>query len=165
MIKVHIEIERWKYNKKYNLYISSRGRIKDHNKKLICPKVNSYGYLEFQNILVHRLVMETFKPIDEFMTVDHLDHNKRNNCLNNLEWVSKEENQRRADRDFIIPNPKECEYFIGNSNKPITFQELAKKIGIDQNTILKRLTRTLRGPQHQLKYYGKRIQIIKPEVA
>lgn len=47
--------------------------------------------------------MLTWKPIPnaEELTVDHLDHNKRNNCLENLEWVSKIENQARAISDFV----------------------------------------------------------------
>ena len=47
--------------------------------------------------------MMTWKPIAgmDKMTVDHLDHNKRNNKLSNLEWVTEEENQRRAAEDHI----------------------------------------------------------------
>ena len=165
MISVHIEIERWKYNKKYQLYVSSRGRIKNGHKKLISPKVNTSGYLEYNNLRIHRLVMETFKPIDKLMTVDHLDHNKRNNSLNNLEWVSREENQQRANRDMVMPTLEECQYIINNSCRPLKFKELSKKIKINQNQLIKRLMKTLKGPQYQLKYCGKTIQIIKPEVA
>lgn len=32
----------------------------------------------------------------EQLTVDHLDHNKRNNSVDNLEWVTRAENMRRA---------------------------------------------------------------------
>jgi hypothetical protein len=47
--------------------------------------------------------MLTWKPTPEAekLTVDHLDHNKRNNALSNLEWVTKEENERRADADYV----------------------------------------------------------------
>ena len=46
----------------------------------------------------HRLVLLTWKPIPnaEDLTVDHLDHNKRNNKLSNLEWVTQKENSSRA---------------------------------------------------------------------
>ena len=48
--------------------------------------------------------MLTWRPTAnaELLTVDHLDHNKRNNALNNLEWVTLEENQRRAEADHIV---------------------------------------------------------------
>lgn len=35
------------------------------------------------------------------LTVDHLDHNKRNNSVSNLEWVTKEENLHRAQIDHL----------------------------------------------------------------
>ena len=47
--------------------------------------------------------MLTWKPIPdaENLTVDHLNHNKRDNSLINLEWVTFVENQARAKRDRI----------------------------------------------------------------
>lgn len=54
-------------------------------------------------MLLHRLVMLTWKPTPEaeMLTVDHLNHNKRDNSLDNLEWVTVEENQVRATRDQV----------------------------------------------------------------
>lgn len=48
--------------------------------------------------------METWRPISNFeeMTVDHLDHNKRNNDIRNLEWVTEKENHERAANDRLI---------------------------------------------------------------
>lgn len=37
----------------------------------------------------------------ETLTVDHIDGNHRNNKLENLEWVTKEENERRAKEALI----------------------------------------------------------------
>lgn len=52
---------------------------------------------------VHRLVMEAFKPIKEDekdpqrkMTVNHIDGNKANNRIDNLEWMSKADNIKHA---------------------------------------------------------------------
>ena len=47
--------------------------------------------------------MLTWKPIPdaENLTVDHLNHNKRDNSVANLEWVTFTENQTRASRDQI----------------------------------------------------------------
>lgn len=47
--------------------------------------------------------MLTWKPIEdkENFTVDHLDHNKRNNAVENLEWVTAYENKDRAKVDTI----------------------------------------------------------------
>lgn len=48
-----------------------------------------------ENVLVHRLVANTFlgnAPCGH--EVNHKDGNKQNNCVENLEWVTKSENQR-----------------------------------------------------------------------
>ena len=48
--------------------------------------------------------MLTWRPIPNAkdMTVDHLDHNKRNNRLLNLEWVPGYENIARAQGDVVV---------------------------------------------------------------
>lgn len=49
---------------------------------------------------IHRLVMENFCPVEnmENLEVNHLDEDKTNNCLNNLEWVTKTENLNYGNR-------------------------------------------------------------------
>lgn len=100
-------IECWKFNKDFGVYVSTEGHFKDRYKRLIPVRVEKRGYVRVETekgfILAHRLVMFTWRPIPnaEALTVDHLDHNKRNNSLSNLEWVTKEENLRRAKIDFL----------------------------------------------------------------
>lgn len=102
-----INFEKYKWNKDYGVYVSNLGHFKDRYKRLIPVKVNLGGYLTIKTEKgyksAHRLVMYTWKPIPnaENMTVDHLNHNKRDNCLKNLEWVDNTENQKRADKDII----------------------------------------------------------------
>lgn len=126
--KLHIEIEKWKFSKKYNIYVSNLGNFKDKTKESIKLMVQKGGYLMVplcnnkkgitKYIPAHRIVMETWCPRADIwkdkLTVDHLDHNKRNNKATNLEWVSKEENQQRAiddmmvdDKDIIIQSLKD----------------------------------------------------------
>ena len=107
--KLHIELERWKWNDTYGIWVSTFGNFKTDKKKDMKVRTNESGYLGVKSyktgkfILAHRLVMLTWRPIADVdsMTVDHLDHNKRNNRLSNLEWVTYEENQRRAAEDNI----------------------------------------------------------------
>ena len=105
-------MERWKWNKEYRVYVSNMGHFMDKHKKIIPAKINKSGYVIIKTsygfILAHRLVMHTWRPTAnmENLTVDHLDHNKRNNSVENLEWVTNEENLRRGREDYIGGNKK-----------------------------------------------------------
>lgn len=65
---------------------------------------NGYAYVSLSengkktNYYIHRLVAEAFleKPEGENFVVDHLDHNRRNNMADNLEWVTQKENVNRS---------------------------------------------------------------------
>ena len=103
---IHFSIERWKFNKKYNIYVSTQGRFKDKAKNFIEPiPLNGYMRLRLGDEVVsaHRVVLMTFHPVaDETLTVDHIDHNKRNNALENLRWLPHNENcQDEAVLTFI----------------------------------------------------------------
>ena len=106
---IKLSIERWKYNPTFELYVSNMGHVKNKSKADVAPKIMTNGYVVvYVNgsnprwVLLHRLVMLTWRPTPEAedLTVDHLDHNKRNNALSNLEWVTMEENLRRANEDL-----------------------------------------------------------------
>ena len=60
-------------------------------------KTNTYSG-RYKHMLVHRLVMYTFEPIDnpESMTVNHIDANKNNNYKDNLEWATQAENNEHG---------------------------------------------------------------------
>lgn len=105
-----LNIERWKYNPHFELWVSNMGHIRNRDKKDIAPRVMNNGYMAVKvhgslnrYMFLHRVVMLTWKPTPEAekLTVDHLDHNKRNNAVSNLEWVTETENKSRARRDFL----------------------------------------------------------------
>ena len=121
--KINLKIEKWKWNKEYRVFVSSLGRFKDEYKRNLPIKISSKtGYCNVKTScgykVVHRLVLLTFRPIPnaEELTVDHLNHNKRDNSLDNLEWVTKEENWDRANADLlkdqIIKDTIETDTFI-----------------------------------------------------
>lgn len=61
---------------------------------------------------VHRLVLKAFNPIDNMnnMQVNHIDCNKSNNSLENLEWTTPSENTKHAsDNDLLRVNNQEGE--------------------------------------------------------
>ena len=106
------KVEKWKWNKEYRVYVSNMGHFMDEHKKIIPVKIDSKGYVAIKTgygiIKAHRLVMKTWRPTAnmENLTVDHLDHNKRNNSVDNLEWVTDAENKRRARADHISEKAK-----------------------------------------------------------
>lgn len=131
---IKLKVERWKYNEEYKVYVSSLGRFKNENKKDIKLLIGSNGYCMVNTWkglkAAHRLVLMTYKPVESMdnLTVDHLNHNKRNNELSNLEWVSKQVNQARAQADFIILEDKTLENAKYQCGKWI-FESLDEAIG------------------------------------
>lgn len=138
-----INFEKYKWNKDYGVYVSNLGHFKDRYKRLLPVKINLGGYLVIKTekgyISAHRLVTYTWRPIPnaENMTVDHLNHNKRDNSLKNLEWVDRSENQRRAYEDIvnIFENPFDIEN-ISSKNNIKKYRILDK----DKNTLRKNLS-------------------------
>ena len=110
MFNIHFSIERWKWNADFGIYVSNKGRFRSRDKKDLPIKVGNGGYCYIhcngtvnKYRLAHRVVMLTWRPTDdaENLTVDHKDHNKRNNAVDNLEWVTFDENIRRAKADLV----------------------------------------------------------------
>jgi hypothetical protein len=94
--------EEWKVHKKSEKTVSNMGRV-------LSKRGKTYGILKKNNyyavgdIYLHRLVAETFIDNPEKKkTVDHIDGDKKNNCINNLRWATNKE--QIANRGHIIIN-------------------------------------------------------------
>lgn len=58
---------------------------------------------EYMTIRAHRAVACTFIPNPEGKPfVNHIDGDKTNNCIENLEWVTTEENQQHAESHGLV---------------------------------------------------------------
>ena len=76
--------------------------------KKVKPQPNGRGYLRVsiggKLKFVHRLVAEKYIPNPEHRTqVNHIDGNPQNNRVENLEWVTQEENMAHAVRTGLQP--------------------------------------------------------------
>lgn len=96
-----------KYSLKYTYYALDNGNIYSEKTHHILSKhLDKDGYEKVRLITedgrhtfsVHRLILESFHPIPnmESMQVNHIDGNKQNNSLNNLEWCTCSENIHHA---------------------------------------------------------------------
>jgi hypothetical protein len=75
------------------------------------------GYLQvilckngkIRNFRVHRLVAEAFIPNPENLPqVDHLNGDRADNRVANLQWISKIENNRKRQSGIAIPRRVQC---------------------------------------------------------
>lgn len=90
--------------------VSSAGRIK--GKRLLSLRLTSDGYRNVRlskggkckNARVHRLIAIAFLPNpDGLPEVNHIDGDKLNNRLDNLEWISSHENKMHGYRLGLYP--------------------------------------------------------------
>ena len=125
--------EIWKLSSIIPKYeVSNLGRVRNYKRKnILKPKRNyeylsiqaNVGYKKYTSFKIHRLVATEFIPNPENkLYVNHLDGNKHNNCVNNLEWVTASENIRHALKNGLTTRScGEKHYFSKFTNEDIKF--------------------------------------------
>ena len=126
--------EEWKQIKDNPEYfISNFGRVwSAKSGKILIPHIRSktspylfvgfsYGYGNMKKANIHRLVAEAFIPNpDGKEEVNHIDGNKLNNVVDNLEWVTKSENALHAFRCGLRkPTSEQIYKAIDSTRKPV----------------------------------------------
>lgn len=86
-------------------YINPQGATCVVEEKELKPSLNGNGYLHYKiryngtrkTLKAHRLIALAFIPNpDNKPYINHIDGNKTNNNISNLEWVTAKENTRHA---------------------------------------------------------------------
>lgn len=136
----------------YPYYVSNFGNVKNiKTNKILVGDTNSCGYKrvllkidnKFKKYFIHRLVATLFikNECKNKNIVNHIDGNKKNNNFNNLEWVTRKENDIHAFKN----NLRKCNNKIkiksisntGEINIYDSITEAQEITGIDRHKIRK----------------------------
>ena len=92
--------------------ITSCGKVWSYQrKKFLTPYTSGNGYFKVglfkdngeKQYYVHRLVAEAYLPNPENLPqVDHIDDDKTHNYLNNLQWITHRDNNRKSKNKPIL---------------------------------------------------------------
>ena len=158
------------YPKNTNYLVSDDGKIYSKKmRKYLTPKVNHDGYHRVQIwengkcrfVSWHRIVAETFIPNpNDCEVVNHIDGDKQNNCVENLEWCTQAENIRHAWKTGLSTHENHARYgtvvqydYYGNVINEFPCPSIAaSKTGINYFTIINSCTH-LTGARNRQGYY------------
>jgi hypothetical protein len=127
-------------DKKGNVYTAETMIIKK-------PQPNPNGYQRItlsknqkrKNLYVHRIVAETFiENPDNLPFVNHKDANRKNNCVENLEWCTAQQNMSHDSK--LRKTGKKIQSFTSDGKFVKEFEsikEAGRKLKIDSTSITK----------------------------
>ena len=143
----------WHEIKKYEglYWINKNGDVKNKRGKIKSTfltngykRVALYKNGLFNNYFIHRLVALNFLLGKQKETVNHIDLNKENNSVSNLEWCSLLDNIRHYKENNIIHRGvnihtsklKKIEVLeIRKTHPLLSYNALAKRYEVSKNTI------------------------------
>jgi len=135
-----------------NYEVSNLGKIRNiKSRRILKPFLQNNGYLmhalyghdKKKFLLLHRILATAFVDNPEGKPcVNHIDENKLNNDLSNLEWCTAKENARHGTRIKRIAEKRSIEVVQLDLNDNVlnTFESMVqaeRETGIDASSITK----------------------------
>lgn len=126
---------------KYDYYVTEKAEVYSPvSNKWLIPWTDKDGYLRItlvdkhnkrKALPLHRIMMMTYRPVDNMneLQVNHKNGDKTNNDLNNLEWVTCQENIAHA-----VQTGLRCRDGEFNPSHKLTEKDVYEIIDFIQNT-------------------------------
>lgn len=138
-------MEIWKYINGYEgLYeISNKGKVRNAEGRILKARTQNKGYFyvtlhsnhKERKFTIHRLVAEVFIPkINGFNQVNHINGNKKDNSVENLEWCNQRLNYNHGMQKFLYSH-NDNHYFAKLTNEQVRTIPTLFKIGFTRTTI------------------------------
>lgn len=135
--------------------ISSHGRVRTFCKATIPakdgvlkPRGHSNGYLRVclrsKDFYIHRLVAKAFiKNTENKKVVNHIDFNRKNNMVENLEWVTTQQNinhskphrQYKEKHHQVKTSLRECQQISDMVFRKVPVTKIAKQFKVCEKTV------------------------------
>ena len=127
----------------------SRGYYKTVSEKIRKGRNDGWGYLfvslykdgKVKECRINRLVAQAFLPNpDNLPEVNHIDENKQNNCVDNLEWCSRSYNINHGTRNKKVAEKNSKPVFSVDKESGLIMWwqsaiEASRQLGISQGNI------------------------------
>ena len=131
-----------------NHEVSNTGKVRNkHTKEELPIKITKDGYStvyikennKYPRLRVHKLVMETFCNKEQSKEINHIDGNKQNNNLDNLEYTTHRENMIHAVENGLINTNRKMsvtDTIAGLTYNARSINDLSNIIGINKVTLI-----------------------------